>query len=124
MLYSIGYQKITVDQLLEILKKHNIEFLLDVRSKPYSRKYQFNKKALTAILKKHSISYTWAGETLGGFTKIRGSAIRRLSKWQSNKTACLMCMEADPEQCHRHYEIAVRLTRYGVTVNHILTGTA
>lgn len=121
MLYSIGYQRITVEQLITILKKNKIEHLLDVRSKPYGRKYQFNRKSLSTMLTNQDIHYTWGGDTLGGFTKIEESAIKNLSKWQANKTACLMCMESDPEQCHRHFEIAARLTQYGITTHHILT---
>jgi uncharacterized protein (DUF488 family) len=42
MLYSIGYENLrTVEELIEQLKRHHVELLLDVRSKPYSRNAAF-----------------------------------------------------------------------------------
>lgn len=37
------------------------------------------------------------------------------------RRACLMCMEADPDQCHRKHTIASRLKHHGILVTH-LTG--
>ena len=120
MLYSIGYQKLQAGfELAAVLTEHGIDNLLDVRSRPYGRKHEFNKKNLEAMLSLAGIAYFWCGKTLGGFSQISESAIAGLAKWQADKTACLMCMEADPDRCHRKYDIAKRLSAYGVTVNHI-----
>jgi uncharacterized protein (DUF488 family) len=121
MLYSIGYQKITVDQLISELQRRSIGWLVDVRSKPYSRKHEFNQKQLREALEFYNIAYVWKGDTLGGFSLIAEADIAELAKWQEDKIACLMCMEADPLKCHRDQEIAIRLMAYGVTVEHILT---
>jgi len=120
MLYSIGYQKLkNTTKLITILKDRGINILMDVRSKPYSRNHAFNKKALQKDLENAGINYTWAGLELGGFTEIKETAIKNLAAWQSGKTACLMCMEADPDKCHRKYEIAKRLKNYQIKVKHI-----
>lgn len=122
MLYSIGYQRLKdVETLQSILLEHHVKFLLDVRSKPYSRKQAFNKKSLEAEFSKTGIAYKWAGKTLGGFSRIDESHIKRLAYWQKDRGACLMCTEADPIACHRHIEIAKRLTKYGILVSHIDT---
>ena len=91
MLYSIGYQKLkNVAALAEILKRNGIDHMVDVRSKPYGRKYAFNKSKLESSLPVVGIDYMWAGETLGGFAEIPESAIKDLATWPEDKTACLM----------------------------------
>jgi uncharacterized protein (DUF488 family) len=122
MLYTIGYQHLTdPDDLVSILLGKRINYLIDVRSRPYGRKYLFNKKRLEGHLPASGINYSWQGDKLGGFAKIHEVDIKTLAIWQKDKTACLMCMEADPNQCHRKYEIAKRLKKYGISVEHILT---
>ena len=122
MLYSIGYQRLKdVEALQSILLEHQVKFLLDVRSKPLSRKHTFNKKNLEYEFSKTDVAYKWAGKTLGGFSSIDESDIKRLADWQKDRVACLMCMEADPMACHRHIEISKRLNKFGVSVSHIDT---
>lgn len=122
MLFSIGYQRLKdVEALQSILLEHQVKFLLDVRSKPLSRKHAFNKKNLEYEFSKTSIVYKWSGKTLGGFSSIDESDIKRLADWQKDRVACIMCMEADPMACHRHIEIAKRLKKHGVSVSHIVT---
>jgi len=120
MLYSIGYQKLqNTKQLITILQARGIGILVDVRSKPYSRIYAFNQRALQKDLENAEINYTWFGNVLGGFSDIRENAIQDLAKWQQDKTVCLMCMESDPDKCHRKYEIAERLKKYFVNTIHL-----
>lgn len=120
MLYSIGYQNLeNIETLQDILQEKGIKILLDVRSRPYGRKSSFNKKYLETFLPAAGIDYHWAGKTLGGFSEINEDDIKKLSEWQKGKVVCLMCMEADPDRCHRKNEIARRLEKYGVSVNHI-----
>lgn len=121
MLYSIGYQNLKdVEALKNILQAKGVRILVDVRSKPYSRwKPIFNKKNLAAELQAAGIAYNWKGDRLGGFSKISETDIAGLAGWQQGKIVCLMCMEADHNKCHRHYEIAKRLKKYGVMVEHL-----
>lgn len=119
MLYSIGYQHLTVNALMDILREKDITHLMDVRSKPFSRLKGFNKAQLQRIITEAGISYLWAGDRLGGLAPISDEAITWLAEWQKDKTACLMCMESDPDRCHRKQEIARRLQKYGVIVEHI-----
>jgi uncharacterized protein (DUF488 family) len=119
MLYTIGYQDKDIDFFIQALKANNIEHLVDVRSKSMSRLFVYNKKALENRLIREGIAYTWAGATLGGLNPILEKEIKRLALWQANKTVCLLCMEADPHKCHRHYEIGERLKKYNVTTLHI-----
>lgn len=120
MLYSIGYQNLkNIETLQDILKEKGIKTLLDIRSRPYGRKSSFNKKILETSLPTAGIDYNWAGKTLGGFSEIQEEDIKKLAIWQKGRIACLMCMETDPDRCHRKNEIARRLKKYGVSVKHI-----
>ena len=58
------------------------------------------------------------GNKLSSFTGTSGEIIA-LYTWHKDKKACLLCMEADPLQCHRRNEIGKRIRRYGVIVEHI-----
>ena len=124
MLYSIGYEGMkSVSLLVEKLKRKQITTLIDVRSKPFSRKPGFSKTALKTALEKAGLFYKWLGKDLGGFRKIDEEHIRALALWQKERKACLMCLERNPAECHRDYVIAKRLKKYDVEVHHILTGT-
>ncbi len=106
---SFGYQKLkNVVTLVGILKRNGIDHLVDVRSRPYGRKHAFNKSKLESCLPEAGIEYRWAGEDLGGFSEIAESDIKKLASWQNGKNACLVCMEADPNACHRKTEIALQ----------------
>ena len=80
MLYSIGYQNKNIDDIISILKAFKINYLLDVRSKPYSRKPQFNQPALKKSIEDAGISYIWAGRTLGGMKDIKDKDIKQLAQ--------------------------------------------
>lgn len=109
MLYSIGYEKLTVSQLVEILKEHNVEYLLDIRSKPYSNRPEFTKNRLCWDINHNEIEYHWFGETLGGFDVITDEALTNLIDISKDHIVCIMCMEHYPKSCHRYTEIGARL---------------
>lgn len=122
MIYSIGYQNFkNCDDLIGILQTKGIDVLIDVRSKPYSRNKDFNKTFISKKLQASNIRYIWLGETLGGFGKINEKSIESLALFQTGQQVCIMCMEADPDKCHRKYEIGERLKQYRVEVEHIKT---
>lgn len=56
--------------LIALLRQHQVEVLVDVRSAPYSQYTpHFNRKALSGTLKEMGIDYAFAGEYLGGRPK-------------------------------------------------------
>ena len=120
MLFSMGYQGRKFDEFIRALKSNGVKILVDVRSKPSSRIASYRYEALKKRMAREGFQYIWWGEHLGGMTSIRERAIKTLADWQGGKVACLMCMERDPDQCHRSYEIARRLEKYDVTVTHIV----
>ena len=139
-LHTIGYGARTLDQLIAVLKAHRIEYLLDVRSAPYSKfKPEFSKEALEAALKNHGLRYVFMGDTLGGqprdpacYTegKVDYEKVRRQPFFQAglellrkaheqHLRAAIMCSEGKPEQCHRSKMIGEALTAAGIPFRHI-----
>ena len=122
MIYTIGYQKMKdANELVQELKKYGIKLLMDVRSRPYGWNPSFNHNVLDDFLQANGIAYWWMGEQLGGYVEIKEIEIQRLAQYAAheNKTICLMCMEADPDRCHRKTEIARRLEAYCVEATHL-----
>lgn len=119
MIYSIGYQKKSTESLINQIRALGVTHLVDVRSKPYGRKVEFNKNAFSQKLEVCGIRYEHHPE-LGGFTHISDAALMELGRYQQDKTVCIMCMEADPNQCHRKTEIGARLLHLGIPVTHLI----
>jgi len=143
-IYTIGHGAKSLDDLFEELFKFEIGFLIDIRSKPYSKYYpHFNKEALVNVFKARTdINYSWWGDILGGLPPADWncydtdgkidydklginpkflSGIERIIK--ANEINCkvaMMCSEADPQMCHRSKLIGRVLGNYGIEVLHIV----
>jgi len=139
-LYTIGYGARPLDELVAALKTHHIEYLLDVRSSPYSKfKPELTREALEAALKARGIDYVFMGDMLGGqprdpdcytdgkvdYEKVRQqpffqAGLERLRKLHERQLrAAIMCSEGRPEQCHRSKMIGEALVAAGIPVAHI-----
>jgi uncharacterized protein (DUF488 family) len=67
VVYTIGHSNHPADHFLELLSRHQIQAVIDVRTSPYSHYTpHFTGKALQPLLRQHSIEYLFAGEVLGG----------------------------------------------------------
>jgi uncharacterized protein (DUF488 family) len=70
ILYTIGHSNLTAQEFLDLLRRHGVVALVDVRSAPYSRYVpHFSKEPLEALLRVSGIDYRYAGEWLGGQPK-------------------------------------------------------
>ena len=66
-IFTIGYGDRSIDEFIDVLRQHNLDYLIDVRSAPYSRfKPEFSKDALERALRQQGIRYVFMGDTLGG----------------------------------------------------------
>jgi len=141
-IFSLGYGNLDIETFVEILKRFNIKYLLDVRSKPYSNyNPDFSKAYLSKYLKKSQIKYVFLGDKLGGlpdephYRDISGkidyskfekrpdflNAINRIIRNLRNGIRlCLMCVEFKPENCHRSKLIGESLFKHNINVQHIL----
>lgn len=139
-LYTIGYGAREMEDFLAVLERYGVAYLVDVRSRPYSRyKPDFSKKALAAHLKARGIRYVYMGKSLGGqpddpacytdgkvdYEKVREKGfyrkgIGRLQEaWRQRLPIAVMCSEGKPEQCHRSMLIGRTLVERGIEVTHI-----
>lgn len=140
-LYSIGHSNKTIEELVSELRLYGIQYLVDVRSMPYSKFHpQFNRESLKfAINHIGDIKYGYMGDVIGGLPQDEGcytegkvdyskikqkpffiEGLGRLVKAneQGYKT-CVMCSEGDPSMCHRSKLIGEALRERGIIIQHI-----
>lgn len=142
-IYTIGYGNRSMEEFIKLLKQYGIEYLVDVRSQPYSRyKPEFSKETLEKHVKQAGIRYLFMGDTLGGrpadetcyldgrvdYVKVQAKSffqegIRRLqTAWQKQLRVAVMCSETKPQECHRSKLIGNTLIDNGIKVTHIDEG--
>jgi uncharacterized protein (DUF488 family) len=64
---TIGHSNHPFAHFLDLLRRHNIEAVADVRSRPYSRFVpHFSKERLARLLRDEGIGYLYLGAELGG----------------------------------------------------------
>jgi uncharacterized protein (DUF488 family) len=65
--WTIGHSNHPLDRFVELVAGERIEFLVDVRSFPYSRfAPHFNREELDAAMSARGIRYLFLGDALGG----------------------------------------------------------
>ena len=125
MLFTIGYEGITIEQYLNILIKNNVRVLCDVRNNPLSRKFGFSKNNLQKYLDNIGIEYVHLPE-LGIKSEKRNNLssdedyrnlfvdyeaslpnqkdhLEQLFQLLATKVRiALTCFEREPSHCHRH----------------------
>lgn len=137
---TIGYGNRSISEFIEILSLWKIKFLVDLRSKPYSKfKPEFNKRELEKYLQENKIRYVFMGDSIGGLPDDRScytddrvdydkvktkefyqNGIDRLIKaYSDNLSVAIMCSEAKPENCHRSKLIGESLIEKSIIVKHI-----
>ncbi len=124
MIYTIGYQRITMEKLIEIIGDNSVDLVVDVRSHPYSRnpdKQEFNKNRMSKQLEEE---YLWLGDLCGGKTgrPVTEKCVEKIYEdlhYGRGFNLMLMCMENHPCDCHRMYDISRRLMKKGEEVYHL-----
>ncbi len=140
--YTIGHSNYDLYQFIKLLKPHNINLIVDVRSYPYSKYVShFNKDELKSSLEEENISYLFMGDKIGGkyndpdllfsdgsvnYTKVSQTSkfidgIQNvIEEIKNGKILAIMCSEKDPFDCHRFVLVSHQLEKNGITVKHIL----
>jgi uncharacterized protein (DUF488 family) len=143
-LSTIGHSTRSLDDLIETLKAHRIQTLVDIRAFPMSRRLpQFNRESLEKSLPEAGISYVWM-KALGGYRKksredsphiaLRNASFRNYADYMltaefENAMAALialaegsrtayMCAERVYFRCHRML-VSDWLVAHGHEVMHI-----
>jgi len=122
--YTAGYERLSIDAFLDRLIRNGIQRIIDVRNNPVARRYGFHKSTLTRLGDRVGIQYVhvpelgiqsglrqnlcsredydalfdrYARETLADET----DSIQHVAGLIAEKASVLVCMEADPQFCHR-----------------------
>lgn len=141
-LYTIGHSQHDFEYFYSLLSKYNINYLLDVRSTPYSKYAEtYNRERLNMLLSEKGITYSFMGKFFGArqdnidlynkegyldFEKVSGSELfaRGMENvklgLQKGNNIVMMCTEKDPIDCHRAILVARAFFLNGTDVGHIL----
>ena len=128
ILYTAGHSTAELAEFAGLMKEHDIELVVDVRSKPRSRLAHFDQVPLEEALDAAGVRYRFLGDRLGGVPQdpeVRArwrqghldpvivAHLRSTDEWRDGldeltklitrmtSSACIMCSEADPNECHR-----------------------
>lgn len=129
IIYTLGTDRRSREDFIEILLGYGIEAFLDVRSFPYSKLPIFHRDELEPLLVSHGIEYHFLGRELGGLrkggyvaylaTEDFRKGIDAVEAVATEKTSVIVCAEKLPWKCHRKW-IARELHKRGWTVEHII----
>jgi uncharacterized protein (DUF488 family) len=141
-LYSIGYEKARLPDVVAALASAGIGTLIDVRDRPISRRPGFSKNQLAAGLEAAGIRYLplralgtppegreagrrreWA--RFWGIVEAKLAtteaelALQQAASVAQAGSSCLLCYEADWRCCHRRRVAEILAERHGFAVHHL-----
>ena len=139
--WTIGHSNHELAEFARLVSSEQIEFLVDVRSYPYSRYApHFNRDELEAEMPARGVRYLFIGKDLGGRPtreehydaeghalygpmseeeRFR-AAVERLIEGARRHRIALVCSEGNPHDCHRRLLVGKVLADRGVELRHIL----
>ena len=141
-LFTIGYEKARLADIVATLAASGVATLIDVRDRPISRRPGFSKHQLAAAVEAAGIGYVHL-QALG--TPPEGREAGRRRQWERfwgivdarlasaeaelalqqaaavalERVSCLLCYEADWHVCHRRRVAEILADRHGFTLNHL-----
>lgn len=123
IIFTIGYEGRTLDEILEQLRHHDVQLLVDIREAPASKRHGFAKRELEAAARKAGIDYALKREwgnprrAKGGCDPRRNlsAAMARYTEHLAphiveaaafleqvlSRRPAFLCYEAEPFHCHR-----------------------
>lgn len=130
-LFTIGYSRRSLDEVIDMLREHDIPALVDVRMWASSRfKPEFSKNRLAASLEGSGIVYVYL-RALGNAGKFSGAGRVVINNpeggfpelaalLERHGSVAIMCLERDARECHR-MDVAVEMARRlpGLEVTHL-----
>jgi uncharacterized protein (DUF488 family) len=145
LLYTIGYEKALLKDVVSTLAAARVATLIDVRDRPISRRPGFSKRQLAAAIEEAGMRYVHL-QALGTPPEGRLAGRRRerdrfwgiveeklarpeaeLALQEAGEIAkatpsCLLCYEADWQICHRRRVAEILAQRHGYAVSHLAAG--
>jgi uncharacterized protein (DUF488 family) len=147
LILTVGHSIHPIHEFIELLRRHGVERLIDIRTIPRSRRNpQFNRETLAKSLEQEGIAYVhlkelgglrharrdsintgWRNASFRGYadymqTAAFEEALQRLLRLCVGHRCAVMCAEAVPWRCHRSL-LADALVAHGAAVEHILSGS-
>ncbi len=145
VLFTIGYEGISLEEYLTRLLKNDVKVLVDVRNNPLSMKYGFSKSQLRKYCESLGIQYVHFPEVgiqseqrrelntqtdydklfveyrKNNLVKTKSTQTSILNLLKQHKRIALTCFEANICQCHRRHlaEAIKRLPGFEYEVKHI-----
>lgn len=144
-LYTIGYEKTLLKDVVSTLAAARVATLIDVRDRPISRRPGFSKRQLAAAIEEAGMRYVHL-QALG--TPPEGRLANHRREWDrfwdiveeklarpeaelalqeageiaEGAPSCLLCYEADWQICHRRRVAEILAQRHGFAVSHVAVG--
>ena len=141
-IYTLGHSNYPFDKFIEILKKYDINCVVDIRSTPYSKyNTQYNKEFLHETLKNLGYTYIYMADEFGAKRRTRNSyndegyadfdkvileedfkkGIERLKVGcAKNYKIVLLGAMQEPIRCPRAILLGRELIKEGFNVKHIM----
>ncbi len=145
IMFTIGYQGVSLEAYLNKLVKNDIRVLIDVRNNPLSQKFGFSKSQLDKYCKGLGITYLHFGDVgieaeyrqelrtqkdydqlfenykKKTLPKTLQTQMKLLELLKINQRVALTCFEADICQCHRKHlsEAITKLPSWSYELKHI-----
>lgn len=142
LIYSIGYEKALLGEVIAALVDAGVAVLLDVRDRPISRRPGFSKRQLAASIEDAGMRYVHLA-ALG--TPPEGRLANKRRDWErfweivddklarpeaeldlqraaeiaAASPSCLLCYEADWQICHRSRIAEILARRHGFAQRHL-----
>lgn len=140
--YAIGHSNYPFDKLIDILRKYDINCVVDIRQTPYSKyNTQYNREAFSENIKELGFTYIYMGKEFGATRQTKDSytprgyadfekavhedifkeGVNRLKKGCSMgyKIVLLGAMQ-EPIRCHRAIMVGRQLSKEGFDVKYIM----
>jgi uncharacterized protein (DUF488 family) len=144
-LYTIGYEKTLLRDVVGTLAASGVANLIDVRDRPISRRPGFSKRQLAAAIEQAGMRYFHL-QALG--TPPEGRLAARRREWDRfwgiveerlaspeaelalqeaaeiarAATSCLLCYESAWHSCHRRRVAEILTRHHGFKVSHLAAG--
>jgi uncharacterized protein (DUF488 family) len=143
-LFTIGYEKATLADVLAALKGAKVELVVDTRAVAASRRAGFSKRVLAASLEAEGIGYVHLRELgtpaegrqaaragdLPTLWRVYGEHLETAAAREGldaleallrlERRVCLLCYERHPKACHRSRIAEIMHERTGVTTEDLI----
>lgn len=143
-IYTIGFTRKSAEEFFGILKKNDIDLLIDIRLNNVSQLAGFTKsddlkfflKTLNGCDYVHEVTLAPTKDILDSYKKKiiswgqyekqykilmekRGTYKRISDKYKDYQSICLLCSEPEPSHCHRRLLAEMIAAEFDISITHL-----